>query len=249
MKRLINLFKKFVICYGILMTNMYAADTVKIGYVYFDPPYIISPEQGFEVELVKLMCENIQSKCEFIAMNFHKLFFSLLTKKIDLAFDSMNIVENLPLEEYIYSTPYLVGYGQFLVRADYKKLIKNKIPRSAVFGLVREREQITEGVFYRVLLEKYGNSINIKTYETTDDLIQALLSKKIDTAFLDKYSAKYWIMNSNKQFIAVEQDIKIGDGIGLISIKSNQATIDRFNQALSAVQQTADFKRLYDTYL
>jgi ABC-type amino acid transport substrate-binding protein len=249
MKRLGNLLNKIFIGYLLLLNPIFAENSLKIGYVYFDPPYILSPEQGFEVELVKMLCNTIQKKCDLIPMNFHKLFNALLTNKIDFAFDSMNIVKNLPMENYIYSEPYIVGYGQFLIRADYNKLQNNQIPKTAVFGLVKEREQITEGVYYRVLLEKYGNNVSIKIYDTTDDLVQALLSKKIDAAFLDKYSSKYWIMNSNKQFVKVGTDIKIGDGIGLISLKKNQALMDEFNKALLLVEQTEEFKKLYDNYL
>ena len=234
-----------LLCYLILSS----ANKIKIGYAYFDPPYIISPSQGFEVDLVKYLCKKINSECEFIPMNMHQIFAALQSNKIDLAFDSMNIVENLPLENYIYSSPYLPGYGQFLARSDYDKIENNKIPKNAVFGLEREREVITEGIFHRVLFNQFGKSTVIRTYNNTSDLIHALEFKKIDIAFLDKYSSDYWIMVSNNKFVAVGQDLQIGDGIGLISVPKHKEIMSKFDTAIKFFLKSGEFKKLYDIYL
>src|SRR3990167_8832986 len=88
--------------------------SIKVGTVFFYPPFVLSPGSGFDIDLSKVLCQRLQEQCQFIPMNFNQLFSALNAHQIDIAIGGISI-SNMQTGNYIFSLPYMLSKGQFLV--------------------------------------------------------------------------------------------------------------------------------------
>ncbi|WP_019216672.1 transporter substrate-binding domain-containing protein [Legionella tunisiensis] len=128
--------------------------TIKVGTVTFDPPYVISLNQGFEIDLIKLICQHLNQQCELIPMEYFSLFRELNNNNIDIAIDGIDFYKAPnPLDgHYIFSLPYLLSEGQFLVLKNSGITKVKNLPEGSKVGLIRERINASKGIFYNFLL-------------------------------------------------------------------------------------------------
>ncbi|WP_026069274.1 transporter substrate-binding domain-containing protein [Legionella tunisiensis] len=85
---------------------------VKVGTVYFYPPYVISNEEGFDIDLIHLLCRGLQEDCQLVPMHFDELYSALDKGDIDIAIAGVPIPGNQ--DSYVYSLPYMISKAQFL---------------------------------------------------------------------------------------------------------------------------------------
>lgn len=249
--RYLNWTNKLVIVILILgwLPSSLAYATIRVGTVKFDPPYVLSLDQGFEIELIKLICQRMNEECDLIPMAYFELFNELLKGSIDIGIDSIPFYLTKTSDDpYIYSYPYLLSKGQFLVlRKSNIKTIK-AIPQGATVGLVRESGEPGRGLFYLFFISKYGTNFQIKLFDDIESLINDLSDGNITAVFLDNNEANYWELNSEEEFIALEKPMKVADGIGIVALAKNQALINDINLQLAKIENDNVYINLYNTY-
>lgn len=244
-----NMLIAFLIYFSSSISAVHAK--IRIGTVSFDPPYVFSLDQGFEIELIKLLCHRLNEECEISSMSYFSLFTNLKNGKIDLAIDSIPfyITQNSSNEDYIYSYPYLLNEGQFLtLKSNNINLVKD-LPKGSRIGLVRESNIPNQGVFYDFFISKYDSNFQIILFDDMESLIAALSNGKITAAFLDKNEANYWELNGGDQFNALEKSVKVADGIGIMALPKNSLLINQLNQELKKIETQNEYINLYNTYL
>lgn len=232
-----------LLCLSILTTPLYA--TIKVGTEYFYPPYVISTSEGFDMSLIQLLCQRMQQDCELIPMDFHEIFPALDSGRIDIAIGGISI--SLPrLQKYIFSLPYLVGTGQFLVlKGTGMNSAKDLVGKNV--GVIKGEED--GGVTYQCLVQKFGNSFKITEYNDMEDLISALSNKDISAAFIHKPTAYYWVQNGGDQFDTIGEPILLGQGIGIMALPSKANLIQKINQLLVDTEKDNSYLNLYKTYI
>lgn len=224
--------------------------SLKVGTVLFDPPYVISLSQGFEIDLIHLLCQRMQRECDLVTMDYFSLFIALNAGQIDLAIDGIDLyISPNPLNEgFIFSDPYLLSEGQFLATKQAGIASIAALPKGSQIGLVQEREPVTQGIFYNAFTKKYGSQFNVKLFNDLDSLIVALRDGKIDAAFVDNNEARYWLLNGGDNFIVLGKPVKVADGIGIMTIPANSNLIQQINQQLQNIEQDKEYIGLYNTY-
>lgn len=217
---------------------------LRIGTLFFDPPFVLSTTQGFDIELIRLICTNLHEQCTLIPMDLHHLFTALSEKKIDIAIGGIAI-SSIHEPKYIFSLPYMLSKGQFLALKDSPINSVADLKESTVGVITGET---ADGVSATYLRRTYGNNINIEEFDDIEDLITALNSGDIVAALMHRSSVVYWVQNGGGQFKALGEAAMVGDGIGIMALKGNEALISRINEALKTIESSKSYINLYNTY-
>ncbi len=76
---------------AICLFNTQANALIKIGTVFFNPPYVFSLNEGFDIDLSQMLCKGLQEQCQLIPMDYSALFPALINGTIDIAIGGISI--------------------------------------------------------------------------------------------------------------------------------------------------------------
>lgn len=243
-----RLCKKLVwpllLCFVLSTSPSYADANIKVGTVFFDPPFVMSINQGFDIDLIRTIFQRMKMSYEIIPMDYNQLFTALNDGTIDIAIGGISIA---PGREaiYIFSLPYMVSKGQFLILKNGAIKSVDDL-QSGKVGVIRGEEQ--GGVFYNYLTTNYMDQFQIMKFDDMEDIITALSNKSIAAAFLNQPTAAYWEQNGGGQFKALGQPAIIGSGYGIMALSANATLIGTINQQLQGMEKDSTYLNLYGTY-
>lgn len=217
---------------------------IKVGTVFFYPPFVMSTGDGFDIDLMRTICQGIKETCDIVPMDYTNLFTSLNEGKIDLAIAGISISQNRGTQ-YLFSLPYMLSKGQFLTlrNSDYTSI--NDLTGKKV-GMIKGEQD--GGVINTYLMQTYGNQFQSIPYNDIEDLITALNDGDIAAAFIHRSSALYWKQNGGGQFQLLGDSVSLGQGIGIMALPSQSSLIARINQQLQAMEKDGSYLNLYNTY-
>ena len=223
---------------------------IRVGTVHFDPPYVFSLDQGFEMQLIRLVCHQMKETCDIIPMEYFSLFTNLKNDTIDIAIDSIPfyISSNASNSEYIYSYPYLLSKGQFLILKNNPTNSIQNLAKGSRVGLVRESMVPNEGVFYDFFATNYGSAFQIVLFNDIESLIANLSNGAVSAAFIDNNEAKYWMLKGVDKFKTLGKTMKVADGIGIMALPKNQPLINQINRQLREIEDGKEYINLYNIY-
>lgn len=232
----------FIVLCFLLSTISHA--TLRIGTLIFKPPYILSPGNGFDVDLAEALCKRLKEQCQFIPMGMTELYEELRDNEVDLAMGGIPISYTLKIN-FIFSLPYMLSKGQFLVLKKQPFNSVNDLKGKSVGVL---RNILSGGVFYGYLVQHYNKVFQVKMYEDIEDIMEDLNNSTISAAFLDRSSVTYWIREGGGQFKTIGMVHTLGDGIAILALPKNKKLIDRINKALQNIELNETYFKLYETY-
>lgn len=249
MSAITKLFISFIIylCLPISLVH----SNIRVGTVHFDPPYVFSLNQGFDIDLIHLICRDMNTNCELIPMNYLEIFTQLNLGNIDIALDGIDFytTPNRLNGNYIYSYPYLLSKGQFIALKKDKANSITELSEESYVGLIQEQGDTKNGIFYHFISEKYRNQFKIKLFRSLPKLIEALNESKVSAIFIDDNEANYWVLNSDSKFKNLGKPIKVADGIGIIALEKNADLIAKINIQLKKIENNQEYINLYHTYI
>lgn len=218
---------------------------VKIGVIAYNPPFVFGVNQGFDVDLINLVCQRLKISCSLLPLPFNKLFKALDEGKVELVIGGITLPD-AGLEKYISSMPYLVSRGQFLVL--------NNDKFKAISDLYGGKVGVMNGETYssasfEYLQHFYKGKLTIIPYDDPKSLLNAFTDGAIDAAFINESSAVYWHQMSQGKFKFLGQPITFGHGLGFVALPQNSALINRINQALQNIENDGNYIKLYKAYL
>lgn len=213
-----------------------------VGVLDFDPPYVYSPSQGFDIDLTKAICTRLKTQCHLIPMNYHQFFTALTNGQIDFAIGAI-FINNDP--QYLFSLPYIVGLGQFMA-------LKSS-PIQTVNDLKNKITGVLEGnpsgsAFVDFLNKKYPGQFQIKDFGSVNDLVTALSNHEIAAAYLRHSSVRYWTQSDTGLFKPLGPVDTVGEGMGVMSIPQNSALIQQINVILKQMEADGSYLALYNMY-
>ncbi|MCL9683941.1 transporter substrate-binding domain-containing protein [Legionella maioricensis] len=217
---------------------------IKIGTLIFNPPFILSLGAGFDMDLTRLLCKRLNEQCHFIPMTIDQLSNALHNGEIDMAIGGISISPTQKTD-YIFSLPYMLSKGQFLVLSDGPYQSLNKLQGSTV-GVVQD--DLNGGVFYNYLQTTYHGLFKIQQYANVSDILSALNSKVISAAFLHRSVVNYWTQQDGSNLPPLGPIVLLGDGIAFMASPKNKELIDRINVLLKQMEQDNTYLNLYNTY-
>ena len=220
--------------------------TIKVGMVYFYPPFVMSDGTGFDAQLLPLICNRLHDRCEIVSMNFSELYSALDNGKIDIAIGGITIDGSQP-QNYIYSLPYLLSKGEFLIPKDSAIHSIDELKNQKI-GIIKGSRD--GDIFYEYLRIYYakGFQFQLEEYDNTENLITALADGDISAVFTHESTVNYWKLNGGGQFKTIGNAMIVGDGIGIMSSPSHATLISKINQQILLLEQTNTYLNLYRTY-
>lgn len=236
-------FKILLIALSLLLSPLCNA-TINIGTLMFKPPYIVSPGNGFDIDMARQICKRLQEECKFMPMGMDALYDKLQNGKIDLAMGGIPISYALKIQ-FIFSLPYMLSKAQLLVLKNSKLNSLSDLKGKTV-GVLKNR--FNGGVFDVYLRKNYQKLFQIQLYDSVEHIMSDLNDKKISAAFLDRSSVNYWLIEGEDQFRAFGEVHIIGDGIAIAALPKNKTLINRINLVIQEMEKDGSYSKLYNIY-
>ncbi len=213
---------------GILVTPPYAV------YAGTDKQYF-----GFTIDLMDNICRQIQAKCTYKPLQLNTELDALQNGTVDLAFTPIPI-SNDSTGKFLFSLPYLISDGQFLAltEASINKVTDLKDKHIGVISLSLDQ----------VLKKSRFNNGKIKLYATFPELIAGLNNHEVDAIFINNHVGQYIINNSMANVKLVGDKIPIGEGYGILGLKTNKELIEQINSALLKMEKDGSYLNVYNLY-
>ncbi|MCL7930728.1 amino acid ABC transporter substrate-binding protein [Halomonas llamarensis] len=143
--------------------------------------------QGFEVDVMEAVGNELDVDVEFITANFSGLFGMLESGRIDTIANQITITEERQ-EKYAFTEPYVYDGAQVVVKAGNEEI-------KSVEDLRGKRVAVNLGSNYEELLHElpYKDEIDIRTYESNIEQDTAL--GRVDAFVMDRVSASQVIQD------------------------------------------------------
>lgn len=234
-----------VIVMSCFFFSTFSYSITKIGMQEYDPPYIISPHQGFDVDLSHMFCTQLKLECQF---NFIKstdqLYEALKNGQVDLAISGITI-SAVREKEFIFSLPYMLSEGQFLTLRQSKINSVNDLNGSSV-GVIRDG--LSGGVIYSYVANNFKGKFKVDQYDNVEDMFADLSNKKISAVFLYRSDVNYWNHNSGNIFKPLGPVITLGKGLAIMATPKNSNLIEKINKFLQQMEANNTYLNLYRIY-
>lgn len=180
---------------------------------------------GFDIEIAKLIAEELDVELEIIDMKFEGLLAALVTDDIDMVIAGM-VADEERSKTVDFSIPYYQAEQRMLVRMEDKDNYKG--PEELVGKKVGAQKSTVQE---EIAAEKFSDSEYIGLSKITD-LVLELQNKKMDAVLLAEPVAKAYADQNDSVFMA---DINLGqeDGTSVALNRGNEdllAIIDKVMQ-------------------
>ncbi len=202
---------------------------------------------GFNVDLARMICDELKIPCTMQMRRFDTLIDALNENRGDAAIASMAVTENTRARAD-FSDPYYRPVGRFVVR------------RSSAINTVSP-EQL-EGKKIAVVAstahDEYARTLfteaEVRRYATPDAAREALRRSEVDLLFGDGFALAFWLNGTDSanccMFVGgpfTESRI-FGEGVGITVRRGNETLRLAFNWALFRLWERGKFTELWLRY-
>ncbi|WP_367608053.1 transporter substrate-binding domain-containing protein [Legionella sp. W05-934-2] len=220
-----------------------AQQTLYIGTMAFNPPFSLRLDTeghlyGFDISFMNEICKRIQANCVYKQMPFEDLFPALNNHTIDLAISGIIITPERQ-KDYLFSLPYFVSNGIFIVHTDEFKSIDNL--RNKKIGVIKH------SVYFYLAPKILGPDATIMPYTRPTDMLANLVSGNIQAIFTDEMPAKYWATKDDNIDV-IGKPIPTGSGYGIMTNLNNDQLIHQINAAILDIEKDGTYLKLYNQF-
>lgn len=223
---------------------------------------------GFELDLAKDLCARMKVECTIVEQAWDGIIPSLQAKKYDVIMAGMSITAKR-METITFSRSYAATPGRFVVTKDSPMAGFSTDLEFLTLGDVSADEKAaldsivatfkgkaigvqTSTTHENFLREYMGDDVDIRTYDTQENLDLDLQSGRLDAALA---SMSYWVplLASDKG-----SDMKMvgpsmtggpfGNGVGAGIRKEDQALADKFSDAINAAIADGTVKKMAEQW-
>lgn len=196
---------------------------------------------GFEVDLAKAMCEEMNANCELVVQAWDGMIPGLLARKFDAIMSSMSITPERA-ERVLFSEPYYITPGGWFARNDFDTDVTDKAAmKGKTVGVQRGTTMDT------FVTEELGNVVTVKRYTTADDMVLDLEGQRLDVVFLDYPVGEQTLMNRDG-FKEVGEPVKLGNGVGVAMRKRDKDLAEEINAALETLKNDGTYDAIMEKY-
>lgn len=237
-------------CAAALLAGAVQAETLKIGVAAEPyPPFTMKNSSGrwygFEVDLVMQICKEIKAQCQITEVAWDGIIPSLLSKKIDVIFNSMSIT---PEREKViaFSKPYYYTDAQFIG----PKGVKLDLSPAGMKGKLIGVQSSTVNASF--VMKRYGQTANIKYYNTQDELNADMTAGRVDVMLQDSLGGSAYLDSKEGERLESKglapRDPIFGPGVGAGMRKEDVALKRQFDQAISSIRSSGTFNAIQKRY-
>lgn len=220
---------------------------IRIGTEGTYPPFEYIDESGqlhgFDIDLAKALCKEMQAECIFYNQSFDSLIPSVKIGKFDAAIASIGVTPERQ-KQVAFTNPYYEPSGSFV--APIAKHYKLSDIDGKTIGV-----QLSS-TLEKYLQDKYLNKVKIKTYSSIQEAFLDLVSGRVDMVLADTPVAQIWLKQNNKQFAIVGAPIVdhqyFGTGFGIAVNLKNTELLNALNAALEKIRNNGTYSSLKQQY-
>lgn len=222
-----------------------AADKISFGSSATYPPFesLDASNQivGFDMDLAKALCKQMQAECTFTNHAFDSLIPSLKFRKYDAVISGMDITPERS-KQVAFTDPYY---------ANSAVVIAKKGAFTSLADLKGKRIGMENGTTHQKYLQDKHPEIKTVSYDSYQNAIIDLKNGRIDGVFGDTAVVNEWL-KTNPQLGTVGEHVTdpqyFGTGLGIAVRPENQALLKKLNAALAAIKADGTLQKINDQW-
>ncbi|MBZ6389575.1 arginine ABC transporter substrate-binding protein [Pantoea dispersa] len=224
-----------------LAMNAYAAEKIRFAASATYPPFEALDQNnqivGFDIDLAKALCQQMQAECTFTNNAFDSLIPSLKFRRYDAVISGMDITAERS-KQVDFTQPYY---------ANSAIVIAHKGEYSDFSQLKGKRIGVENGTTHqKYLLEKHPEVIAV-AYDSYQNAILDLKNGRLNGVFGDSAVVNQWL-KANADLSTVGEHITdsdyFGTGLGIAVRKGNSALLQQLNGALAALKANGRWQQI-----
>ena len=268
-----NIFKKTifsVIAFLLVAGNVYA-DKIKIGTEGAYPPWNSKDASGaligFEVELAKVLCENMGHECTIIEQDWDGMIPALQGKKFDAIMAGMSITDERK-KVISFSQGYADEVASLAVMKGSNLVLQRNLsavtapginltkPNSTAKKALKTIESALAGktvctqvgtIHQNFLKSGDVGTVKVRVYKTQDEVNLDLTSGRCDVALAAAVAFTDYAEKSGKAVALVGPTFSggaFGNGVGVGIRQDDTKLIKAFNKAIDKARKNGDISRI-----
>lgn len=215
------------------------------------PPFNYRDEDGtlvgFNVDLARAICRELEVTCEVNALDWQRLLPALRDDEADAVAASLAI-SPLTIAQADFTTSYYGTPAKFVVRNT------SEVPDVNPEDLEDMTIAVVKGTAHEAFLKHFFEGSKIAAFDTDEQARAALKEEKADLLFGDAISLMFWINGSDAagccQFRGrgFQEAKYFGEGVGIAVAKGNIRLQEVLNYALARVRASGRMEELLLRY-
>ena len=229
----------------LLVAGPAAAGTLRVGTVGDYPPFNFIDDAGdltgFDVDIARALCDEMEVECHFIQEKWAELIISLRAGKFDAIAASMSITERRK-RVVSFTDHYYSNVSRFVTSKG-----SNFHPEANLAGMAIGAYADTIASDW--LEENVADVATIELYESPPELHGALTNAKVDAIFGDVLGLYAWLAGPNGgSFTFVGAGRHLDEGIGIAVRREDDELRLRLNQAIAVILADGTYRRINARY-
>jgi polar amino acid transport system substrate-binding protein len=202
---------------------------------------------GFNVDLARLICEELKIQCTMQMRRFDTLFDSLAENRGDAVIASISVTPETR-QRVDFSDPYLRTPARFVSRRD--KAFEDVRPEL----LENKKVAVVAGTAHEAYLKAMFTEAELRPYPNAEAARDALRRGDVDLLFGDGVSLAFWLNGTNSAGCCdfrggpFVESRYFGEGIGIAVKRGNDTLRQAFNWALFRLWEKGRFTDLWLRY-
>jgi len=202
---------------------------------------------GFNVDLARMICEELKIACSIQMRRFDTLLASLNDNRGDAVIASIAVMpETRAVADF--SDPYYRTAARFVGRRD---VVMPEVRPELLEG---KEVAVVAGTAHEAYLKALFTEVDLRSYPTPEQAREALRRGDVDLLFGDSISLAYWLNGTDSQnccafrggpFISSRY---FGEGVGIAVKRGNETLRQAFNWALFRLWEKGRFSDLWLRY-
>jgi len=202
---------------------------------------------GFNVDLARLICEELKVACTMQMRRFDTLIDSLNDNRGDAAIASMSVTAETR-KRVDFSDPYYRPVARFVARRD------SGIEVSTPEHLEAKKIGVIARTAHEAYLRALFTEAEVVPYPTLEAAREALQRREVDLLFADAFTLAFWLNGTDSanccMFVGgpYSEGRYFGEGIGIAVKRGNDTLRQAFNWALFRLWEKGAFADLWLRY-
>lgn len=249
-----NTFKKIILASAIATVatlSVAAEKALKIGVEGAYPPFSEVTKDGklvgFDVDIAKAVCKQMQRECKLVQIDWDGLIPALKGRKIDAIIASMSATE-----ERKKSIDFTNRYYRIPVKLVRRKGADVDFSEAAMKGKTIGVQ--TSTTFDKHMTDLFASVANIKRYTSNDEALLDLIAGRVDVVAAESLVLQEAFLKKEKgadfEFFGPDlvDEEYYGEGIA-IGIRQKQDQLKAaFNKAIKDIRENGTYKTINDKY-
>ncbi|WP_255608561.1 transporter substrate-binding domain-containing protein [Methylosinus sp. Sm6] len=202
---------------------------------------------GFNVDLARALCEELEVACTIQRRRWDLVIAALEDGGGDAAVASMAVTDEAR-KAVDFTAPYYTTPGRFVIRKD------SLLPAATPAGLEDRTVAVAEGSAHEAFLQAFFPKARLATFPTAQQARAALKDGRVHAMFGDAISLSFWLNGQEAgdccQFKGgpFTDPRFFGDGVGIAVKRNNVALRRALDYALARIAQKGVYSELYLKY-